>query len=149
MIKDERVKIESMDERDGGGLIDCIDITYRELVELFGEPHTKDIDNYKSDAKWSIRFDNVSFSIYNYKDGINYLKDEGTEVEFITNWHIGGEYKSKGVEFIKWIEKNRSGAKPVIEECQIQSMLEDTRITLSRLDPESLCKVNKLVNKLI
>jgi len=40
-------------------------------------------------------------TIYNYKDGKNYLGKEGLEVEEITNWHIGGHNEA----VVGWIKK--------------------------------------------
>lgn len=65
--------------------------TYAELVEAFGEP-SHDGDGYKVDAEWELEQDGKVVTIYNYKDGLNYLGEpEGTPVENINRWHIGGK----------------------------------------------------------
>jgi hypothetical protein len=62
------------------------------LVEVFGPPNIT-IDKYnKSDAEWLLR-DTVTHeyaTIYNYKDGKNYMGKDGLPVEQITDWHVGG-----------------------------------------------------------
>ena len=68
-------------------------------IRKFGEPSSNG-DGYKVDAEWILRVSEVNsegsivyqfpMTIYNYKDGRNYLGDRGLEVEDITNWHIGG-----------------------------------------------------------
>lgn len=64
--------------------------SYADLVGCFGEP-TCDGDGYKVDAEWVITFaDGVVATIYNYKDGPNYCGADGTPVENIREWHIGG-----------------------------------------------------------
>ena len=69
---------------------------YETLVETFGQP-TKG-DEYKTDVEWYVNVSvvvdgvelNETFTIYNWKDGVNYLgKVEGKLVETITDWHIG------------------------------------------------------------
>jgi len=69
------------------GYIRC---KYSTLVKVFGEP--SDGDGYKVDAEWAVQFeDGTIATIYNWKDGVNYLgEDEGMPVQFITDWHIGG-----------------------------------------------------------
>jgi hypothetical protein len=63
--------------------------TYDKLVSVLGEP--SDGDGEKVDAEWRIMFsDNTFATIYNYKDGHNYNGRDGTPVEQITDWHIGG-----------------------------------------------------------
>lgn len=63
--------------------------TYKDIISTFGEP--LEGDNDKTDAEWELLFeDGTDATIYNYKDGKNYLGDEGQEVEEITDWHIGG-----------------------------------------------------------
>lgn len=63
--------------------------SYKRLVRLFGEPHTWDME--KTDAEWDIEFnDGTIATIYNWKNGPNYLGEYGTPVEEIVNWHIGG-----------------------------------------------------------
>lgn len=70
-----------------------IHVTYQKLVELFGQPG--EYDNYKSDTLWVVKFeDGAIASVYNYKDGPNYLGKEGTPVIRIMEWHIGGKNNS-------------------------------------------------------
>jgi len=67
-----------------------IDESYEKLVATFGEPTGKG-DDYKTDAEWDLVFeDGIVATIYNYKDGKNYLGRRGLPVEAITCWHIGG-----------------------------------------------------------
>ncbi len=80
----------------GTGLLDAINISYRRLVELFGEPdhyQPDPDDNFisKVDAEWMLQFDDGTVAtIYNYKNGENYLAEDGVPVEYITDWNIGG-----------------------------------------------------------
>ena len=67
--------------------------TYQELVEIFGEPTRYEPDEYdnKIDAQWSIKFeDGTVATIYNYKNGLNYLGAEGKRVSEISMWNVGG-----------------------------------------------------------
>lgn len=84
------------DEHWGTSLQGYIDIDYEELVEFFGEPMDAE---YKVDAQWILVFEDGSVAtIYNYKDGPNYLgEDAGMLIDSwadITeknrDWHIGG-----------------------------------------------------------
>lgn len=73
----------------GSYLQGYITVTYAALVERFGPPGEN--DGYKEDAQWCLEFPGGHLAtIYNYKTGVNYLGDEGTPVEDITDWHIGG-----------------------------------------------------------
>ena len=77
-----------------------INYSYADLVNILGEPNDE-YDVYKSDAEWVIEWnDKVITTIYNYKDGINYLGLDGCPVEDITKWRIGGN-SSKALEYIK------------------------------------------------
>ncbi len=100
MSKKEFQKRVKLAGRSDGCLNGELDISYAKLVELLGEPNAG-TDGYKTDAEWSIEFDGVPFSIYNYKDGKNYLGSDGLDVEDIRDWHIGGSNKEKAAEFIK------------------------------------------------
>ncbi len=76
-------------------------VTYDMLVKAFGKPYQSDFDN-KSDAMWKIEFeDGTIATIYNYKNGKNYLGDDGILVEEMTGelWHIGG-YSYDAVEYV-------------------------------------------------
>ena len=88
----------SKDDRQWGtGLIGYFDLDYDEIVEVFGEPMPG--DGYKVDAEWYILFDNgVVATIYNYKDGPNYLGEDAGSWEDTwahikaknRDWHVGG-----------------------------------------------------------
>lgn len=67
----------------------CINATHKELCAIFGQPH--DGDGYKVDAEWDVRFgDGTVATVYNWKDGPNYNGKDGTPVEQIKDWHVGG-----------------------------------------------------------
>lgn len=84
-------KIKSINEvsPDMTSLKGSITTTYANLFQKYGEPCKSDV--YKSDAEWIIEWeDGVIGTIYNWKNGKNYLGDRGKEVENITDWNIGG-----------------------------------------------------------
>lgn len=77
-------------DANGTYLLGTVETTYQKLVELFGTPSPGG-DGYKTDAEWIIRFEDGKIAtIYNYKSGRNYLGDDGTPTEEITDWHVGG-----------------------------------------------------------
>lgn len=73
--------------------------SYDRLVEMFGEPTVG--DEYKVDAEWIVEFeDGTIATIYNWKNGRNYLGHEGDPVEVITRWNIGG-YERRAVHLVE------------------------------------------------
>ena len=67
-----------------------VDAYYPDLLEKFGPPKTNG-ECYKTDAQWALEFaDGTVATVYNWKNGINYCGADGTPVEDITEWHIGG-----------------------------------------------------------
>jgi hypothetical protein len=82
----------------GGCLVGYVDVDYKTIKSVFGKPFNSCTD--KCDAEWSILFDDgTEATIYNYKDGKNYLGRKGTPKTQITNWHIGG-YNERAVELV-------------------------------------------------
>ncbi len=77
------------------GYISC---DYATLVNIFGE--SEEGDPYKSDANWFVSINGTVCTIYNYKDGRNYLGARGLDKENITEWHVGG----KSVRSVKLVE---------------------------------------------
>ena len=74
---------------DGTYLRGRIETTHTQLLDVFGD--SADGDGYKIDAEWIILFeDGEVATIYNWKNGFNYLGGEGKRVEDITDWHVGG-----------------------------------------------------------
>lgn len=69
------------------GTVEC---SYQDLVDTFGMPNDNG-DTEKCDANWFFMSTFGAVSIYNWKDGKNYLGAEGADVEDITDWHIGGK----------------------------------------------------------
>lgn len=77
----------------GTSLQGYLNMTYDELTVAFGKPLTEGYDDYKSDAEWHIQFeDGLVATIYNWKNGRNYLGDEGLDYWAITDWNIGGSH---------------------------------------------------------
>ena len=68
------------------GQINC---DYATLVQVFGEPQGA-YDDFKSDCAWDLIINGTICTIYNYKDGKNYLGANGLDKENITDWHVGG-----------------------------------------------------------
>lgn len=80
-------------EADGTWLQGYVDADYADLVTHFGKP-TK-ADGYKVDAEWIVKDKDtgVLATVYNYKDGKNYLGRDGVPTKQIRAWHIGGTDK--------------------------------------------------------
>lgn len=73
----------------GTSLQGQMSITYDSLMAVFGD-HLD--GHYKSDAEWILEFeDGTVASIYNWKNGKNYLGEEGLPLREINDWHIGGK----------------------------------------------------------
>ena len=88
------MKFTKATEANGTHLQGNVGATYQELVEVFGEPiryeWSNESDN-KVDAEWIINFeDGTKATIYNYKNGLNYLGAEGKRVNEISMWNVGG-----------------------------------------------------------
>jgi hypothetical protein len=75
-------------EVSGSSLVGYLSIDYKTLVKVFGKP-SKFESGDKRDAEWRCIIDGCVCTIYNYKDGHNYLGSEGTNVTKIDHWHIG------------------------------------------------------------
>ena len=71
-------------------------VSYAMLCKMLGKPK-KIIDGYKVDAEWVLGTPFGTGTIYNYKDGRNYLGKEGLAMKDITEWHIGGLNKETGI----------------------------------------------------
>ena len=77
-----------------------IGTTYDTLVKKLGESATKWTDNYKTDAEWFVEFkDGTIATIYNWKNGKNYLGVSGKAKEDIQEWNVGG-YSHRAVELL-------------------------------------------------
>ncbi|MBC8427839.1 MAG: hypothetical protein H8D94_00045 [Candidatus Pelagibacter sp.] len=67
-----------------------INTDYNRLVELFGKP-SEFIDGYKTDVEWAIKFEDGTIStIYNWKNGKNYLGNDGLNVSDMDEFNVGG-----------------------------------------------------------
>jgi|ERR1039458_5720601 hypothetical protein len=81
----------------GQGEIDC---PYSLLLASFGEPEQG--DGYKTQAEWTIATPDGIATIYDWKQGDSYLGEgNGTPIEQITQWSIGGHNK----KVVEWINK--------------------------------------------
>lgn len=83
-----------------------IDISYDELCAVFGTPTLS--DGHKTDAEWIIVLDDETVAtIYNYKDGRNYLGPDGLDTQDIRDWHIGGHDHTVIATICKIITEHR------------------------------------------
>ena len=74
----------------GSSLKGRVICTFPQLLDAFGKPMRLRKDD-KVDAQWAICFaDEGIGTIYNWKNGQNYLGLEGLKPEDITEWNIGG-----------------------------------------------------------
>jgi len=84
------MKYEKFEDTGGTHLQGYIDTTYENIVSVLGKQHHHG-DDYKTDAEWNIKFeDGTIATLYNWKNGLNYCRDEGLPLEDITEWNIGG-----------------------------------------------------------
>lgn len=84
-------KVKSVNEHsaDGTHLQGYVSTTYDKIVSKYGPPIEG--DGYKIDAEWIIQWeDGLVGTIYNWKNGKNYLGKEGTPTKKIEEWNIGG-----------------------------------------------------------
>ena len=73
---------------------------YSQLVALFGEPNEG--DEFKTQAEWTVYTPAGVATIYDWKQGDCYHgKGNGTPVEEVTEWHVGGHDK----QVVAWIQK--------------------------------------------
>ena len=75
----------------GTSLIGYILLTYDQLVKIFGEPNSLG-DQYKVDWEWVLKLNDTVITIYNYKTGPCYLKQEGIRPQNINDWHVCGKF---------------------------------------------------------
>lgn len=64
---------------------------YEELVQAFSSQRVNGFDDYKIDAEWHILFeDGTVVTVYNWKNGRNYMGSQGMDVEDMVEWNVGG-----------------------------------------------------------
>ena len=73
----------------GTSLVGYINMPYDDLVATLGKPNGHG-DDFKTDVEWEGTINGKGFTIYNYKDGPNYMGKDGLAVRDITEWHVGG-----------------------------------------------------------
>ena len=78
---------------DGTSLQGTLDVSFDSLRTTFGRPEKGSVDG-KTDAEWYLEIVDTEgqkyvATIYNWKNGKNYLGDKGLRAEHITNWNIG------------------------------------------------------------
>lgn len=71
-------------------------VSFFTLLAMFGKPNKFDKGS-KVDAEWRIITPYGVGTIYNYKNGQNYLGKEGQDVKTIIEWNIGGMNKETGL----------------------------------------------------
>ena len=93
-------------DANGTSFLGYVTCNYNDLVKIFGEPLLA-VAGDKIDAEWGIKFkDGTVATIYNWKNGKNYMGDKGIETSKITQWNIGG-FNEKACERVTEVIKNR------------------------------------------
>jgi hypothetical protein len=79
----------------------------QELTDLFGPPHAG--DGYKVDAEWDILFeDGVIATVYNWKNGPNYLGEGEADLKYVDCWNVGGNDECVETRIEKILADHRS-----------------------------------------
>jgi len=100
----------------GTSLIGYLTCSYDQVVSKYGLPI--EVNDYKVDAEWIIEWeDGIIGTIYNYKNGKNYLGDDGDPVSKITHWNIGG--KKNIVE--SRINNDIKNSWPILDEIRMEA----------------------------
>ena len=85
-----RYRKATLNELEFSSLCGHVNATYAQLKKAFGEQHC-DGDGYKTDAEWMLGFeDGTVAAVYNWKNGVNYMGEQGIAVEHIKQWNVGG-----------------------------------------------------------
>lgn len=74
----------------GTSLIGYLNLTYDEIVSVFGKP--RKIDGDKVEWEWVFKLNDTVLTIYNWKDGPGYTGNKKIKAKDITDWHVGGKY---------------------------------------------------------
>ena len=84
--------MEAIENVEGTSLQGYIKASYEQLLAAFGPPNPRLTDNYKTDVEWAFEFaDGTIATLYNWKNGKNYLRGEGLELNDIYEWNVGGK----------------------------------------------------------
>ena len=77
-----------------------INLDFYDILDKLGKPLHE--ENYKTDAEWVIEFEGgVVCTLYNWKNGKNYLGEKGLNLHQITEWNVGGKTMDAYYNIIK------------------------------------------------
>lgn len=76
----------------GTSLIGYLNMTYDEIVFIFGNPiRLKGGDN-KVEWEWVFKLNDTVLTIYNWKNGPSYTGKRTIKARDIKDWHVGGRH---------------------------------------------------------
>jgi hypothetical protein len=111
----------------GTSMQGTINITYNELVRLFGEPPF-DGDGEKVTCEWILDIDGHIVTIYDWK-----IYQYDINVTELTNWHIGGN-DGKSVDLLKQVLEDNKATMTLNKDCfgfgNLLALLDDEHRTL-------------------
>lgn len=89
-VKSPKINVNSVEFQ---GLLEA---NYKDLVEAFGNPVEGDL--YMTDVQWKLKIHPdggkpFPVKLYNYKNGKNYLGEDGLDIEKIPIWHVATSKK--------------------------------------------------------
>jgi len=75
----------------GTALQGYLNLSYDEIVSIFGDPNYGSSGDNKTDWEWIFEIDKKIVTIYNYKDGPSYTGESDIKPSDIKDWHVGGK----------------------------------------------------------
>jgi len=105
----EKTTITKTDRFEGGSKLGQIEISYFDLVNLFGEPNVGGSADGKTNCEWQLNVvDNtIDSEDYGY-EGVLSIYDwkEDKNIQNVNSWNVGGNYKNLFLCLVEYIHEN-------------------------------------------
>lgn len=90
----------------------CLYMDYEKLCEVLGPPNWGATSDHKIDIMWIGWIGEEKgqpFTVYNWKSGPAYLGTDGTPIQWIKDWHVGGKSYDVFTALDEYISKKLEG----------------------------------------
>lgn len=104
-LPEKQFQLLTKDESMGTSLQGYLFLNYNQIVELFGLHNYGPSDDGKIDWEWLMKINGEVITIYNYKTGPSYSKNNiNVKPQDLHYWHLGGKTKKILQTLEKYIE---------------------------------------------